>query len=250
MSKTKAIIVDDELMARNLLNGILEDNCPQVEVVHSCVNLLEAVKAIREHEPDIVFLDIEMPKHSGLEILDFFNESEVNFSIIFTTAYNSYAINAFKLSAIDYLLKPLEADAVVKSIERFEKSTKSKTKLDFLRSNLKDNAHRKLAIHTISSIDFVALNEISFLKAEGAYTQITLKDDTKLLSSKNMKYFEEVLQDYEQFIRCHKSYIVNIQHVSSYLKKAGGSLMINERHEISISPNKIDAVINAISIKN
>ncbi len=249
MNRIKAIVVDDELMARNLLNGILEDSCPQVEVVQSCANLLEAVDAIRKYEPDIVFLDIEMPKHSGLEILDFFNEAEVNFSIIFTTAYNAYAINALKLSAIDYLLKPLEAEAVVNSVQRFEKSSTHKTKLEFLRSNLKEKTTRKLAIHTVSSIDFVALDEISFLKAEGAYSQIVLKDDAKLLSSKNMKYFEEVLQDHAQFIRCHKSYIVNVNHISSYLKKAGGSLMVNEKHEISISPNKIDMVINAISIK-
>lgn len=249
MNKIKAIIVDDELMARNLLNGIIEESCPQIEVMESCVNLADAVKSIRNHQPDIVFLDIEMPGHSGLELLDFFNESEIDFSIIFTTAYNQYAINAFKLSAIDYLLKPLDAESIINAIQRFEKSISNKSTLELLRNNLKPTSVKKLAIHTVSSIDFIILDEIAFLKADGAYTQIVLNDDSKILSSKNMKYFEEVLQSNEKFIRCHKSYIVNVTAISSYVKTDGGSLVVNKTHEIGISSSKIDEILALLSIR-
>lgn len=249
MNKIKAIIVDDELMARNLLNGIIADNCPQIEVMESCVNLPDAVKAIRNHQPDLVFLDIEMPGHSGLELLDFFNDSEINFSIIFTTAYNQYAINAFKLSAIDYLLKPLDAESLVKSVLQYEKNVSKNSSLELLRNNLKPQSVKKLAIHTVSSIDFIVLDEIAFLKADGAYTQIVLNDDSKILSSKNMKYFEEVLQSNEKFIRCHKSYIVNVTAITSYVKTDGGSLIVNKTHEIGISSSKIDVIIGILSMR-
>ncbi len=104
----KAIIIDDEKMARTLLEGMLYEYHKDVEVVDSCKDLPTGVKSIRKHKPDLVFLDIEMPGHSGLELLDFFDEQEVNFSIIFLTAYNQYAINALRLSAVDYLVKPVD----------------------------------------------------------------------------------------------------------------------------------------------
>jgi two-component system LytT family response regulator len=114
----KAIIVDDENKARQLLRAMLSDLCPNVEVVADCDDLPNGVKAIKRHSPDLVFLDIEMPGHSGLELLDFFNDDEVNFNIIFTTAYDHYAIQAFKLSAVDYLLKPLSPKDLVEAVER------------------------------------------------------------------------------------------------------------------------------------
>lgn len=249
MSRIKAIIVDDELMARNLINGIIEENCPQIEVMQSCVNLPDAVKSIRNYQPDLVFLDIEMPGHSGLELLEFFNAAEINFSIIFTTAYNQYAINAFKLSAIDYLLKPLDPESLVKAVERFERNVSKHLSLELLRNNLKPLSIKKLAIHTVSTIDFIVLDDIAFLKADGAYTEIVLNDNSKIVSSKNMKYFEEVLQSNTHFMRCHKSYIVHIPSISSYIKTDGGSLIVNKKHEIGISSSKIDEVLSILSMR-
>lgn len=248
MRKIKAIIVDDELMARNLLKGLLEDNCEQVDVVDLCTNLPEAVKSIRKNQPELVFLDIEMPGHSGLELLEFFNEAEVDFSIIFTTAYNQYAINAFKLSAIDYLLKPLDAETLVKAVQRFESKIYQELKMDLLRNNLKAQANKKLAIHTVSSIDFIELNDILFLKADGAYTHIYLKDNSKIMSSRNMKYFEDVLNFNPSFFRCHKSYIVHVQSISRYVKTDGGTLILNNEHEIDVSSSKISEVLELISL--
>ena len=106
----KAIIIDDETQGRKLLQALIISHCPQIQVLEECADLPNGVKAIRKHKPDLIFLDIEMPQHSGLDILDFFYEKDIHFGIIFTTAYNEYAVKAFKLSAVDYLLKPISGD--------------------------------------------------------------------------------------------------------------------------------------------
>jgi len=247
MKNIKAIIVDDEPMARQLLNGMLNTVCPNVEVLELCSNLPEGVKAIRKLKPNLIFLDIEMPGHSGLELLDFFDENEVDFSIIFTTAYNHYAIRAFKLSAIDYLLKPLDEEAIKDAVERYERNVIKKTDFSTLRTNLNQNASKKLAIHTISSVRFVELNQIVYLKADGSYTQITLSNDEKITSSKNLKHFEQILADSTEFMRSHKSYIMNVNFITSYVKTDGGSFILNNTHEISVSPGKIEEILSKLS---
>jgi two-component system LytT family response regulator len=134
----KAIIIDDEEMARTLLQGMVAEYCNNVETVDLCKDLPTGVKAIRKHKPDIVFLDIEMPGHSGLELLDFFDENEINFSIIFVTAYNRYAIQAFKLSAVDYLLKPIEVDDLKNAMILFERNkNRNKATYSVLKENFK-----------------------------------------------------------------------------------------------------------------
>jgi len=219
-----------------------------VEVLELCSNLPEGVKAIRKLNPDLIFLDIEMPGHSGLELLDFFDENEVDFSIIFTTAYNHYAIRAFKLSAIDYLLKPLDEELIKDSVHRYERNLIKKTDFSTLRTNLSQSASKKIAIHTVSSVRFIELNQIVFFKADGAYTFITLISDEKITSSKNLKYFEQVLSDYPNFIRSHKSFIVNVNFISNYIKTNGGSFIVDGDYEVSVSPNKVDEILKLLGL--
>ena len=235
--KIKAIIIDDEKMARTLLAGMMEEYCPDVEVLETCVDLPSGVKAIRKLKPDLVFLDIEMPRYSGLELLDFFEETEINFSIIFTTAYNQYAIQAFKLSAIDYLLKPIETAELEKAIERFKKSTQ-KTDYNILKDNLKANSDQKIAISTLNSVKFIELNHIIYFKAEGAYTDIYLLDEKVLTVSKGLKHFEDLLKENLKFFRCHKSYIINTDYITEHIKSEGGFLKLHEKHLVSISVDK------------
>lgn len=245
----KAIIIDDEPMARQLLNGILQQHCPQVEVVDLCPNLPEGVKSIHKNQPDLVFLDIEMPGHSGLELLDFFNDADVNFSIIFTTAYNQYAIKAFKLSAIDYILKPLDAESIIDAVNRFEANRNKGMDFSILKENLSGASQsKKLAIHTVSSILFLELKEICFLKGDGAYTQIHSKDGNKIISSRSLKYFEQTLSDHPNFIRCHKSFIVNVDEITEYVKTDGGSLLVNGKHEVAVSSDKWQEVLEKITV--
>lgn len=245
----KAIIIDDEPMARQLLNGILLQHCPQVEVVDLCPNLPEGVKSIHKNRPDLVFLDIEMPGHSGLELLDFFNDADVNFSIIFTTAYNQYAIKAFKLSAIDYILKPLDAESIIDAVNRFEVNRTKRIDFSVLKDNLSGESNsKKLAIHTVSSILFLELKDICFLKADGAYTQIISKDGTKIVSSRSLKYFEQTLSDHPNFMRCHKSFIVNVDEITEYVKSDGGSMLVNGKHEVAVSTDKWQEVLEKITV--
>ena len=189
-----------------------------------------------------------MPGHSGLELLDFFDENEVDFSIIFTTAYNHYAIRAFKLSAIDYLLKPLDEELIKDSVHRYERNLIKKTDFSTLRTNLSQSASKKIAIHTVSSVRFIELNQIVFFKADGAYTFITLISDEKITSSKNLKYFEQVLSDYPNFIRSHKSFIVNVNFISNYIKTNGGSFIVDGDYEVSVSPNKVDEILKLLGL--
>ncbi len=232
----KAIIIDDEEMARTLLNGMLSLYCPTVKVEALCKDLPEGVKAIRKHKPDIVFLDIEMPGHSGLELLDFFDENEIHFSIIFITAYNRYAIQAFKLSAIDYLLKPIEAEDLIQAITLYEKQ-KNRINYNVLQNNLKTGHSKKIGLNNVSSITFVDVDDILFIQADGAYSKVFLKEGKQIVTSKNLKHFENTLSENSNFFRCHKSYIVNTDHITEYIKSDGGFLKIYQ-YTVSLSPDK------------
>lgn len=240
----KAIIIDDEEMARALLQGMLEVYAPNVTVVDTCKDLPSGVKSIYKNKPDIIFLDIEMPGHSGLEILDFFDEKEIDFSIIFVTAYNNFAIQAFKLSAVDYLLKPIESQDLIDAIALFEKQNEKKN-YQILKNNL-SNLPKKIALHNVSSITFVELDDILYFQADGSYTKVFFKDNKMILTSKSLKTFENMVTAYSNFYRCHKSYIVNLNFVTELYKSDGGYLKINE-HQISISPDKIQTVIQKIN---
>jgi two-component system LytT family response regulator len=238
----KAIIIDDEEMARSLLKEMINEFTPSVTVNEVCKDLPSGVKAIRKHKPDIVFLDIEMPGHSGLELLDFFNEDEVGFSIIFVTAYNEYAIHAFKMSAIYYLLKPVEADDLKDAVALFEKN-KLKQNYSVLKDNLTGTGSQKIGLTTLNSISFLETADILFFEAEGAYTKVVLKTGKPVMVSKGLKNFETMLSQNQDFFRCHKSYIVNVRHITDYLKVNGGSLMIDRNYEISVSPDKLESLL-------
>lgn len=244
MEKIKAIIIDDEEMARTLLQGMIAEYCETITIVDLCKDLPNGVKSIRKNKPDLVFLDIEMPVHSGLELLDFFDESEIDFSIIFVTAYNRYAIQAFKLSAVDYLLKPVESDDLINAVSLFSKQ-KSKLNMSVLKENLFGKSN-KIALSNVSSISFIDLDLILFFKADGSYTEVFLKDGKTILTSKSLKHFENILSDNEQFYRCHKSYIVHLKYISEYIKTDGGSLKVGS-YEISVSPDKINFLIDKLS---
>lgn len=237
--KLKVIIIDDEKMARTLLGGMLAEFCENVELLDACPDLPSGIKAIRKLKPDIVFLDIEMPGYSGLEILDFFDESEIDFAIIFTTAYSQYAIQAFKLSAIDYLLKPIDSSELIKSIERYQKNETNRN-YQILRDNLSLHTSQKLSVHTATSVKFIELDQILFLKAEGAYTEIMLHNGKTITSSKGLKKYEEILKENRGFFRCHKSFIVNLNHISEHVKSDGGFLLVGEKEKVSLSTDKVN----------
>jgi two-component system LytT family response regulator len=218
-----------------------------VQVVELCEDLPDGVKAIRKHKPDLIFLDIEMPGHSGLELLDFFDEQEINFSIIFTTAYNQYAVQAFKLSAIDYLLKPIAVNELEDTIQRFKQKKQDLSSFSMLKENLFQSTLSKIAISTVNAIKFIETNSILFMKADGAYTQIYLQDDTVITSSKSLKYYEDVLEYMPNFMRCHKSYLINLNFVTEYIKSNGGYLILHAKYEVALSSEKSEELLKRLS---
>ncbi len=247
--KIKTIIIEDELRAQELLEEMIKLYCPDLEIVSICSDLPSGVLAIRKYNPELVLLDIEMPGHSGLEILDFFAEKEVHFSIIFTTAYNNYAISAFKLSAIDYLTKPIEPTELIDSIERFKKKNKPNFEsYSGLNELLKNKDQFKLAVPIGNMIKLIDINKILFLKADSSYTEIHLTDQNKLIASRTLKNFTEALNDEQVLFRCHKSYIVNLNHLTGYSKADGGSVILNENITIPISSEKMEELKGRINL--
>lgn len=244
MAKIKAIIIDDELRARTLLKHILQESCPDIEVIDSCEDLPNAVKSIRKTEPDLIFLDIEMPGHSGLELLDFFNEEDIHFSIIFTTAYQQYALNAIKMEAFDYILKPIEPQELVLAIDRFKRRHERKMQKE---PALSVNAN-KIAIPTSNGIKFINTEQIIYLKADNTYTEIYLDTNEKIVVSRTLKNFEDVLGAFSNFFRSNKSYIVNYNFVSEYVKSDGGYLVMQTKATIPISPDKVSCFLELSSM--
>ncbi len=241
---TTCIIIDDEPKARTLLQAILTEYCPTVEVLELCPDLPTGIKAIKKHQPEIVFLDIEMPGHSGLELLDFFNEEDINFSVIFTTAYNEYAIQAFQFSAIDYLLKPLQHQQIIDAVDRYTKKqqTQNGTQLKNLKLNLQPHVaweNKRIAVPSGQAIHFLKPNDIIMIKGEAAYSEIHLANNTKMLASRNLKHFEDMLKEIPIFFRCHKSYIINRQAVLQYVKSDGGYITLHNGLQASLSTDKV-----------
>ncbi len=247
----KCIIIDDEPNARKLLQAVVQQYCPQLEIVALCEDLPTGLKAIKKLTPTLIFLDIEMPGHSGLELLDFFNDDEINFSIIFTTAYNEYALQAFKFSAIDYLLKPIQHTQLITAVDRFLKKQEQQEvqQLKSLKENLNTNvnwADKRIAVPSGQSIHFFKPAEIILIKGEAAYSEIHLSNGSKLLASRNLRHFEEMLQDIPVFFRCHKSYIVNRTAIVQYVKSDGGYLTLTNGMQASLSTDKVAEFLGAM----
>jgi two-component system LytT family response regulator len=246
MTKT-CIIIDDENMARTLLRNILQDVAPNVTVLAECDDLPNGIKAIKKHNPDIVFLDIEMPGHSGLSILDFFNEGEVNFDIVFTTGYSEFAIQAFKLSATDYLLKPINPDTLQETVERIFKADERNKQLSYkvLQDNFKSNADisdKCIVVNLTGITRFIKVKDICMLEAEGSYCKIYLKNDEKITTSKNLKHFEEALSGLPVFFRSHKSNIVNLKFVTEF-NRGDGEILLDNNLKAMLSTDKTDLLI-------
>lgn len=216
----KAIIVDDEEGARIILRALLEEYCPQVKIVKECSNVPDAVLAINKEEPDVVFLDIEMPEYNGFELINFFKK--IDFEIIFVTAYSQYAIRAFEVSAVDYLLKPVDIDALQKAVEKVKNKRNISTmqeRLDLMKTTYSGEDFNKIALPLNEGLLFVDVADVCFFEADRVYTLVVLKDKTKHIISKPLKTFEELLENRPYFFRPHRSYLINLRYVKKYMRR-------------------------------
>ncbi len=235
------LIIDDEPKARRLLKLLIEENCSKIETVFTAEDLLSGIEIIKKEAPQIVFLDIEMPEHSGLEILDFIDKEHHNFEVIFTTAYSEYAIQAFELSAIDYLLKPIRLDKLQLAIEKAILSlgkSQINIKIEELRKSLNNLNFKKIALPIADGIKFVNFEDIVMLKADGMYTNISLQSKDEILISKPLKHFVELLGANSTFYKPHRSYLINLKYIQEYSKKDGGYIVMDNNETVSISKDK------------
>jgi two-component system LytT family response regulator len=233
-----AIIIDDEERARRTLRLLIETFCPDVEILGTYKNVPEGVLAINKLNPQLVFLDIEMPEYNGFELLGFFRD--IDFEIIFVTAYNQYALKAFEVSAVDYLLKPVDSDLLIKAISKVEgrlQNNSMQERLSTLQANTQNEVFKRIALPVSDGLLFIEIEEIVLLEADGAYTSVFLKDDSEILVSKRLKFFEEVLKERPAFYRPHRSFIVNINFVKK-LNRNESTLELDNKKAIPLPRNK------------
>lgn len=245
----KVLLIDDEPKARKLLEVLLQENCFEVTEIFTAKDLLSGVELIKKESPKIVFLDIEMPEHSGLEIFDFIDCNAYNFEIIFTTAYSEYAVQAFELSAIDYLLKPLREDKLKEAVEKAIKNlgkSQINLKLEELRKGLQTLEFNKIGLPITDGIKFVNFNDIIMLKADGMYALVYLVDSNPVLLSKPLKYFTGLIEGKLAFYKPHRSYLINLKHIKQYYKKDGGYIVMDNDEMVSISKDKKDEFLTII----
>ena len=246
----KAVIIDDESKARDVLKLILQEHCPQIEEIYLAKKLIEGVSIIKSEEPQIVFLDIEMPNHSGLEIGDFLSKEETNFEIIFTTAYSEYAIQAFQLSAIDYLLKPIRPALVKQAVDKaLEHRGKYKinARLEELKESLIKNNFNKIALPVANGIKFISFDSIIMMEASGMYTNIISKEEGEILISKPLRHFSEILDTVKTFYKPHRSFIINLKYIKQYVKSDGGYIIMDNDKTVSISKEKKEEFLRLVN---
>ena len=247
MEKIKAILIDDELNSLQNLQQKLKDFCPDVNIIAASQKPEEGILLIKQHQPDVVFLDIEMPRMSGFRMLE--QLGEYDFDIIFTTAYNHYSIEAIRISAFDYLVKPIGIEDLQHAVERLSKSRNkhTKDKIDILKKSLGDNKTQedKIAISTTEGIEFISIKNIIHFESKSNYSKIYLLENKSILVTKILKDFEEMLLPYN-FYRIHNSHLINLNYIKKYVRSQGGHVILQDGTEIDISRRKKEEFLKMI----
>ena len=214
----KAIIIDDEPHCRNVIARILEEHCPEIMIEATCSDGIEGLAAILRYRPEIVFLDVEMPRMNGFQMLEALEPGDLDFTLIFTTAYDKFAVMAFKYSAFNYLLKPIDDAELVATIQKLHRTGTPVSQLQYLKSNFHNpTSFHKLTIATQRGITFIELEDIMALEADSNYTKIYLQNGETVLASKTLGYFDELLNERNAFFRTHKQYIINLNFIKEYI---------------------------------
>lgn len=236
---TKIIIIDDETHCINVLENLIEKMQADYSIIGTFTNPLKGLEFIKSNPPDLLFLDIEMPNLNGFALLD--HLLPINFDVIFTTAYDQYAIKAFQYSAINYLLKPITEKNIVKALSEWEKRRKKTTNKQWqlLQENLKttNTDYTQIALPTGVGYQIVEIKNIMRCQSDSNYTHIICKDEKKILISRTLKEIEELLTDHG-FVRVHQSHLINPKFVKGIIKQDGGSLIMINDEEIPISRQK------------
>jgi two-component system LytT family response regulator len=248
MNPLKIIIVDDEKRIRNSLVNVLKLHYPNVNIVAEADDVTSAITAVKKHSPDVVLLDIKMPDGTGFDMLK--QLMPLTFKIIFITAFDQYAIQAFKFSAIDYLLKPVIPEDLVNALQRVVQQLdieNSNTKLDVFMSNMSDLTRdkKKIVLNSHDKMHIVSLNEVIRCEADRNYTQFFLFNKKSVLVSRPLKDYDDMLSEFG-FFRCHHSHLINLEFVDRLEKKEGGILVMKDGSEVLVASRKYTELIAAL----
>ena len=243
----KTIIIDDEPYCCEVLETMIGKFCPELSVAGVLHSGAEALEALPQSAPQLVFLDIEMPHLNGFDFLE--KVGHVNFSIIFTTSYDQYAIKAIRFSALDYLLKPIDRVELIEAVSRVSKTLKNPTELqlDLLleKFNTSKGLIKRVALPTMEGLEMVDIDSIVSCASDGNYTHFLLKDNKRLTASRTLKDVEELLSEYP-FVRVHNSYLVNLNEINKYVKGEGGYLVMSNGNTIDVSRTRKDMLLQKL----
>jgi two-component system LytT family response regulator len=243
----KAVLVDDEKLSLLTLQKVLEKHCPDVEIIGSYQKPADGLAALLHDKPDLLFLDIEMPAMNGFDLLEAIEEPD--FDVIFTTAYNEYALRAIKVSAMDYLLKPIDESELMAAVEKIRQkraNRMSQQHMELLLTNLSiDNAFPKLAIPSLDGIEFVDVENILHCEADRNYTIIYTVSGEHFIFSKTLKEIEKLLPE-RDFFRTHQSHLINLRHIKKYIRGTGGEIVLSDGKHIRVAKVKKEALMERI----
>ncbi|MCD4794332.1 MAG: LytTR family DNA-binding domain-containing protein [Bacteroidales bacterium] len=239
---TNTVIIDDELKSIELVSDFLKEFCSAVNIAGTASNAKTGLEEINTKNPDLVILDVEMPDMDGFQLLKCL--PDINFDIIFISAYNDYAVKAFKVCAVDYLLKPINPEELVKAINKVQEKRKTKKYTDIsyrkLFETFEKQQTQKIIIPTKEKNHFIKVDDIIHVEAQGNYSMIFLSEDNSMLISKSIKEFEEYLCS-PLFFRIHKSYLINLEYVKNFSYKDGGTIEMESGKKLSVSRRKKEA---------
>lgn len=238
----KAILIDDEPDCIRLLALQLKEHCPQIQILGQFTRSEEGLQAIKVQQPDVVFLDIEMPEMNGFTLLE--QLGDIPFSLIFTTAYNEFALKAFRFSALDYLLKPLDSLELKQAVQKAEKRLRiDQRQLDMLRSQLQGGQHpQKIAVPYQRGVHFIELKDLVYCEADSNYTKLFLVNSKNYLLSKTLRDVQQVLEE-RNFLRVHRQYLINLDHIKTYHKGEAAYLVMHGDIIIPVAKNQKDRLV-------
>ncbi|MEO8085211.1 MAG: LytTR family DNA-binding domain-containing protein [Bacteroidota bacterium] len=245
MSMIKAVIIEDEKRSAKLLSNLLKEYCQDIELAGAASTVADGYHLIKKSNPDVIFLDIEMQKETGFDLLEKFDE--IKFEIIFTTAFENYAIRAIKFCAIDYLLKPIDVDelkaAVVKVLRSHQKNQLNRKLEAFMQNRHNVNPDQfQIALPSTQGMTILRVNEILYLKSDRQYTIFYLKSGEKIMTSKNLGEYEELLVEHN-FFRVHHSSLINLGEVKKYIRGEGGTTVMSNGEEIDVSKRRKESFL-------
>jgi two-component system LytT family response regulator len=246
----RSIIIDDEQHCVKALVKDLQQNCSSIEITDSCYSAKDGIMAIKKHQPDLVFLDVEMPWMNGFEMLEILGD--ITFSIIFTTAHDEFAARAFRISAVDYLLKPIDAADLKSAVQKVEKKLGEGSYLqhitNLLRNMRQPSIEQKVALPQREGYEFIEVSSIIYCQAEGAYTKVFIQGKKPMLISRILGDVEELLPP-EIFQRIHHSTLINVTYVSQFLRSDGGYIVLKNGEKLSVSKAKKEALMTRLGLK-